>query len=96
MTSTPPMQRVMITMPPGLLERIEESAARLSLSRSRLIRDAVELYLAEQRRQELRGLLTEGYRHHAERDLRICEEFAASDYEVSARQEPLPAGDARP
>jgi metal-responsive CopG/Arc/MetJ family transcriptional regulator len=54
------MQRVMITMPPSLLQQIEESAARLNLTRSRLIRDAVEQYLAEQRRQELRELLKEG------------------------------------
>ena len=96
MSSTPAMQRVMITMPPSLLQQIEESAARLNLTRSRLIRDAVEQYLAEQKRQELRELLKEGYLYHAERDLRICEEFAASDYEVLVRQEAQPARESRP
>jgi len=96
MSSIPTMQRVMITMPPSLLQQIEESAARLNLTRSRLIRDAVEQYLAEQKRQELRELLKEGYLYHAERDLRICEEFAASDYEVLVRQEAQPARESRP
>jgi len=96
MSSIPTMQRVMITMPPSLLQRIEESAARLNSSRSRLIRDAVEQYLAEQKRQELRELLKEGYLYHAERDLRICEEFAASDYEVLVRQKAQPARESRP
>ena len=96
MSSIPTMQRVMITMPPSLLQQIEESAARLNLTRSRLIRDAVEQYLAEQKRQELRELLKEGYLYHAERDLRICEEFAASDYEVLVRKEAQPARESRP
>ncbi len=95
MSSIPTMQCVMITMPPSLLQQIEESAARLNLTRSRLIRDAVEQYLAEQKRQELRELLKEGYLYHAERDLRICEEFAASDYEVLVRQEAQPARESR-
>ena len=96
MSSIPTMQRVMITMPPSLLQQIEESAAKLNLTRSRLIRDAVEQYLAEQKRQELRELLKEGYLYHAERDLRICEEFAASDYEVLVRQKAQPARESRP
>lgn len=96
MSSTPTMQRVMITIPPSLVQQIEESAARLNLTRSRLIRDAVEHFLAEQKRQEMCELLKEGYLYHAERDLRICEEFAASDYEVLVGQEAQPARESRP
>jgi metal-responsive CopG/Arc/MetJ family transcriptional regulator len=77
----------MITVPPTLLGQIDETVARLNTSRSALIRQAMEFFFAEQQRQELRELLAEGYRIHAERDLRICEEFAAADYEALTGQE---------
>lgn len=82
------MQRVIITIPPALLTQVEDVAAKLNLSRSRLIREALEQYLANQQRLELREQLKEGYVVHAARDLRICEEFAAADYEVSLQSAP--------
>jgi metal-responsive CopG/Arc/MetJ family transcriptional regulator len=96
MSTTATMQRVMITIPPSLLTQVEETATRLKLSRSRLFREAVEQFIELQRRQELRELLKEGYLVHADRDLRICEEFAAADYEALVRQESLSAEEAKP
>lgn len=88
MSTAATMQRIIVTMPPELLAQVEEVAEQLSFSRSRLIREAVEQYVEARRRQELRELLKEGYIVNAERDLRICEEFAAADYEVVARHVP--------
>ena len=82
------MQRVMITIPPGLLAQLNEAATKANQNRSRLIRDALERYLDELRRQELRESLKEGYVVHAARDLRIAEEFAAADYDATARHVP--------
>jgi len=82
------MQRVIITIPPALLAQVEDAAAKLNFSRSRLIREALEQYLANQQRLELREQLKEGYVVHAARDLRICEEFTAADYEVSLQSAP--------
>jgi CopG family transcriptional regulator / antitoxin EndoAI len=96
MASTATMQRVMITIPPRLLQQVEEMMTKTNSSRSQLIREALEQYLETQRLQELRALLKEGYLYHAERDLHICEEFAASDYEVSVRQEVQPARESQP
>ena len=59
------MQRVIITIPPALLTQVEDVAAKLNLSRSRLIREALEQYLANQQRLELREQLKEGYVVHA-------------------------------
>lgn len=87
MASAPPMQRVMITIPPSLLQEVDGMAVKANSSRSQLIREALEQYLEAHRRQELRELLKEGYLVHAERDLRICEEFATSDYEALAQQD---------
>lgn len=94
--STTTMQKVMITVPPALLGQIDEAVARLNTSRSALIRQAMEYFFAEHERQELRELLKEGYRIHAERDLRICEEFAASDYETLTGQETQLTGAPQP
>ena len=69
-------------------------AAKLNFSRSRLVREALEQYVEAQRRQELRDLLKEGYAVNAERDLRICEEFTTTDYEIVARHVP-PYGGSR-
>jgi CopG family transcriptional regulator/antitoxin EndoAI len=78
----------MFTIPPGLLEQVDERAAQLSTSRSGLIRQALKHFLEEQRRQELRALLKEGYLASAERDLRICDEFAYADYEAIVQHVP--------
>ena len=96
MPTTTTMQKVMITIPPALLGQIDEAVARLNTSRSALFRRAMERFFAEQERQELRELLKEGYLTYAERDLRICEEFAASDYEALIHQETQPIGAPRP
>ena len=55
------MQRVIITIPPALLTQVEDVAAKLNFSRSRLIREALTQYVEAQRQQELRELLKEGY-----------------------------------
>ena len=96
MSTVTTMQRVIVTIPPGLLTQVEDVAARLNFSRSRLIREALEQYVEAQRRQELRELLKEGYVVNAERDLRICEEFAAADYEALTGQETQLTGAPQP
>ena len=53
------MQRVIITIPPALLIQVEDVAAKLNFSRSRLIREALTQYVEAQRQQGLRELLKE-------------------------------------
>ena len=59
------MQRVIITIPPALLAQVEDAAAKLNFSRSRLIREALTQYVEAQQQLELRELLKEGYVVHA-------------------------------
>jgi metal-responsive CopG/Arc/MetJ family transcriptional regulator len=87
MTVSATSRKTMITLPVSLLSQIDEAATKRRTSRSRLIRDAVESYLEEGRKSELRELLKEGYLVNAERDKRIAEEFAYADYEASMRFE---------
>ena len=88
MSATQTMRRVIVTMPPDLLQQIEEMAAKLNFNRSQFIRRAVEAFLEDQRRRELRALLKEGYLYRAQESLRIAEEFAYADYETVVRYVP--------
>ncbi len=88
MGATQTMRRIIVTMPPDLLEQVEETAEKLNFNRSQFIRRAVETFLEEQHRRELRELLKEGYLANAERDLHLAEEFAHADYETVVRHVP--------
>ena len=82
------MQKIMITIPPELLDRLDQAVGNLGTSRSQLIREVLGLYLEEKRQQELRGRLEEGYRVHAARDVRISEAFRFADYEATVQTVP--------
>jgi metal-responsive CopG/Arc/MetJ family transcriptional regulator len=77
------MQRVIITIPPALLTQVEDVAAKLNLSRSRLIREALAQYVEVQRQQELRELLKEGYLFRADESRQLAQEFFAAEQEVA-------------
>ena len=79
------MQRVIITIPPTLLTQVEDVAAKLNLSRSRLIREALTQYVEAQRQQELHELLKEGYLFWAEESCQLAQEFFAAEQEVADR-----------
>lgn len=87
-TRSTPMQKIMITMPLELVQRLDQAVDIEGTSRSQLIREVLELYLQEKRRQELRAHLEEGYRVHAERDVRISEAFRFVDYETTIQAVP--------
>ena len=59
-------------------------------NRSHLLRQPLGQFLEEQERLELITQLKEGYLVHAKRDHSIAEEFAYSDYEVTARSSRMP------
>ena len=84
------MQKITITIPPELLDRLDQSARELGTSRSQLICEVLGLYLDEKRQQELRDRLEEGYRVHAARDVRISEAFRFADYEATEQAVPPP------
>ena len=76
------MRRIIVTMPPDLLQQVEEMAQKLDFNRSQFIRRAVEAFLEEQRRRELRELLKEGYLYRAQESLAMAEEFYTAEQEA--------------
>ena len=82
MSTTQTMRRIIVTMPPDLLQQVEEMAAKLNFNRSQLIRQAVRAFLEEQSRRELRELLKEGYLYRAQESLEMAEEFYVAEQEA--------------
>jgi metal-responsive CopG/Arc/MetJ family transcriptional regulator len=76
------MQRVMITIPPSLLQQVEAMMTKTNSSRSQLIREALEQYLETQRLQELRELLKAGYLYRAEESQRLAAEFFIAEQDA--------------
>jgi len=74
-------KKVIVEFSETLLKQTEEAASQLSTDRSKLIRSAVESYLARLKKTELEEALAEGYRTHGELDRQIAEEFAHLDNE---------------
>jgi CopG family transcriptional regulator/antitoxin EndoAI len=86
--STASMQRIMVTIPASMLMQLDEATARSKLSRSQLIRQAIEHYLEEQRRRELRALLQEGYLAYVAESQELAAEFFAAEQEATERYVP--------
>lgn len=56
----------MITIPPELLQAVDTVARDRSLKRSKIVRQALEEWIEQQRRHEFEALLAEGYIEQAE------------------------------
>ena len=81
MSSTVSSKKIIVEFPESLLKRVDKTATDLSTDRSKLIRTALEQYLAEAERLRLEQELAEGYAANAALDLRLCEDFAHLDGE---------------
>lgn len=80
--STAAAKRVVVEFPEQLLERAERATHELSISRSQLIRQAVEQFIETSDRAKLEKELADGYTANAGLDRTIAEEFAPVDYET--------------
>src|SRR5438552_2030977 len=74
-------KKLIVEFSGDLYARTESAVADLNVSRSVLIRCAVEFYLDTLKRRKLEAELAEGYIANAALDRRIAEEFAYSDSE---------------
>jgi metal-responsive CopG/Arc/MetJ family transcriptional regulator len=75
-----PRTQTLVQLSDELLRRLDERAAREGRSRSALIRDAIEEYLADETRDEISRRIIEGYERIPETE----EELASA--EASARE----------
>jgi len=74
-------RRVVVEFPEKLLDRAERVTKELSISRSDLVRQAVEQFIESSERAKLEKELAEGYEANAKLDRTIAAEFEAVDYD---------------
>jgi metal-responsive CopG/Arc/MetJ family transcriptional regulator len=75
-------ERVLVEFPKSLLKRADEVAREMNVSRSELIRGAVEARLKEIEIKRFEQELAEGYLANAEMNLALLEEFKNVDNEA--------------
>jgi metal-responsive CopG/Arc/MetJ family transcriptional regulator len=75
-------RRVVVSFPTALFKETERVAAETGITRSELIRCAVEQYLEVLNWKRVEQELAAGYAANAALDRRIAEEFSAVDHET--------------
>ena len=68
------LKKIIITLPDSLLKQADQIAEEQKNNRSELIREALILYLAEQKKKRIRTELIRGYEEMKELNLRLAEE----------------------
>jgi metal-responsive CopG/Arc/MetJ family transcriptional regulator len=75
-------------MTPDLVKAVDQASSSLSLSRSQLIRLALERFLADQERSRLRASLAQAYQEYGNSSTALTEEFFAAEQESWDRYAP--------
>jgi metal-responsive CopG/Arc/MetJ family transcriptional regulator len=74
-------KKICLNIPSLLLEKIDEEAANLNITRSELTREALESYAKSVSAARLEKELKEGYIANAELAKKVCEEWKFVDAE---------------
>lgn len=85
-------KRVVVYVPQGLLEELDGVAVKEHLNRSEAIREALEMYVTEQRKEDIRTSLQQGYVEMARLNLRIASEAFPLEEEAGGTVERLVSG----
>ena len=72
------VKRVVISIPENLLKEVDGLANREKRNRSEFIREAMELYISEQYKRDIREEMKKGYQEMAQ--INLC--LAIENYEV--------------
>lgn len=75
----PQVRRIMISLPESLLAEVDVLVREERTNRSELIREAMRMYIHEQRRRELREQLRVGYEAMGPLNLVLAEESLGED-----------------
>lgn len=83
---------MVVYIPEQLLEQLDNVAAREQSNRSELIREAITMYLTEQRKHDIRTSMQKGYMEMARINLRIASESFEVEQEAGGTVERLVSG----
>ena len=81
------LRKVLITIPDSLLSEVDSVAESMSVSRSRLVRDAMKLYIKESRNNRIREQLVDGYKSMAKINSELARVCVEADNQVLSRYE---------
>ncbi len=79
------MKKINVSIPSDLLKEVDKRAEVRNTTRSRIIREFLQVYLDDLKKLELKESLKEGYILNSERDQGIANEFIYADFEQEAR-----------
>lgn len=85
-------KRIVVYVPQNLLEQVDGVAVRGNSNRSEVIREAMQMYLSEQHKQDIRTLMQQGYVEMARLNLRLASEAFALEEEAGDTVERLVSG----
>lgn len=73
------LKRVMISLPNSLLQEVDVIVQQENGNRSQFIREAMQLYIAERQKKEIREKMKQGYIDMAEINLELANSGFAAD-----------------
>ena len=80
-------KKILISIPNNLLEELDSIVSNEKTNRSMLVREAMNLYIREKRKIELRDKMRNGYEQMAEINLRLAEGCFGADNDQECRCE---------
>lgn len=80
-------RKILISIPDNLLEELDNMVSNEKTNRSMLIREAMNLYIKEKHKIELRDKMRIGYEEMAEINLRLAEDCLGADNDQQYRYE---------
>jgi len=80
-------KKILISIPDNLLEELDNMVSNEKTNRSMLVREAMNLYIREKHKIELRDKMRIGYEEMAEINLRLAEGCLGADNDQQCRYE---------
>lgn len=80
-------KKILISIPDNLLVELDSIASNEKTNRSMLVREAMNLYIREKHKIELRDKMRNGYEEMAEINLRLAEGCLGADNDQESRYE---------
>ncbi|MHB8065238.1 MAG: CopG family ribbon-helix-helix protein [Ruminiclostridium sp.] len=80
-------KKILISIPDNLLEELDNMVSNEKTNRSMLVREAMNLYIREKRKLELRDKMRNGYEEMANINLRLAEVCLGADNDQQCRYE---------
>lgn len=85
-------KRIVVYVSDHLLDQVDGIAQRTQMNRSQIVREAMRRYLTDQRRDDIRTAMQQGYAEMAPINLRLASEAFVSEQEAGGTVERLVSG----